>query len=106
MIALGPYLRGPAREDALGALVVALLLLPQCLAYALLAGLPAQVGLAASLLPLVAYAALGSSPWLGVGPVALLALMLAHALPAAGPEVSATQAAWVVDTSGPAAGRA
>ncbi len=73
--------RGDAlRDDLVAALVVSVLLIPQSLAYAQLAGLPAQVGLYASLLPLVAYAALGSSPVLGVGPVAVLALMISQAL--------------------------
>jgi SulP family sulfate permease len=68
------------QSDLLAALVVSVLLIPQSLAYAQLAGLPPQVGLYASLLPLVAYAALGSSPVLGVGPVAVLALMISQAL--------------------------
>ena len=54
----------------LAGLVVTVLVLPQSLAYAMLAGLPPQVGLYASILPLVAYAALGSSMTLAVGPVA------------------------------------
>ncbi|MDC8770168.1 SulP family inorganic anion transporter [Roseateles albus] len=74
------YGRELAQADILAALVVAVLLIPQCLAYAMLAGLPPQIGLYASLLPLLAYAALGSSPVLGVGPVAVLALMIAQAL--------------------------
>lgn len=68
------------RADLVAGAIVAVLLIPQSLAYALLAGLPAQVGLYASLLPLLAYAALGSSPVLGLGPVAVLALMIAQAL--------------------------
>ncbi len=68
------------RADVMAAFVVSVLLIPQSLAYAMLAGLPAQVGLYASLLPLLAYAALGSSPVLAVGPVAVLALMIAQAL--------------------------
>jgi len=60
------------RADVMAAFVVSVLLIPQSLAYAMLAGLPAQVGLYASLLPLLAYAALGSSPVLAVGPVAVL----------------------------------
>ncbi|MDR7299564.1 SulP family sulfate permease [Pelomonas aquatica] len=68
------------RADLLAGAVVAVLLIPQSLAYAMLAGLPPQVGLYASLLPLLAYAALGSSPVLGLGPVAVLALMIAQAL--------------------------
>ncbi|MGS0758875.1 SulP family inorganic anion transporter, partial [Roseateles sp. GG27B] len=66
------YRRGPLRDDLLAAFVVSVLLIPQSLAYAMLAGLPPQIGLYASLLPLVAYAALGSSPVLGLGPVAVL----------------------------------
>ncbi len=76
--------------------VVAVLLIPQSLAYAMLAGLPPQVGLYASLLPLLAYAALGSSPVLGLGPVAVLALMIAQALGALPAGVSPTQGALVM----------
>lgn len=93
---LGAYFRGPARDDIVAALVLAILLVPQCLAYALLAGLPPQVGLYASLLPLVAYALLGSSPLLGIGPVALLALMIAQAVGAVPAGVTASQAALVL----------
>ena len=74
------YRRDALRDDLLAALVVSVLLIPQSLAYAQLAGLPPQVGIYASLLPLVAYAALGSSPVLGVGPVAVLALMISQTL--------------------------
>ncbi|RTL47128.1 MAG: STAS domain-containing protein [Burkholderiales bacterium] len=84
-------LKPPAtwRADLLAGAVVAVLLIPQSLAYAMLAGLPPQVGLYASLLPLLAYAALGSSPVLGLGPVAVLALMIAQALGGLPPGVSA-----------------
>ena len=68
------------RADLVAGVVVAVLLIPQSLAYAMLAGLPPQVGLYASLLPLLGYAALGSSPVLGLGPVAVLALMIMQAL--------------------------
>jgi SulP family sulfate permease len=68
------------RDDLVAAAVVSVLLIPQSLAYAQLAGLPPQVGLYATLLPLLAYAALGSSPVLGIGPVAVLALMISQAL--------------------------
>ncbi|HEY9105534.1 MAG TPA: SulP family inorganic anion transporter [Roseateles sp.] len=73
-------MRATWRADLIAGAVVAVLLIPQSLAYAMLAGLPPQVGLYASLLPLLAYAALGSSPVLGLGPVAVLALMIAQAL--------------------------
>ena len=69
------------------------MLIPQSLAYAMLAGLPPQAGLYASILPLVAYAALGSSTTLAVGPVAVISLMTAAALaplaPAGSPEYAA-----------------
>ena len=90
------YARNAPRDDLLAACIVAVLLIPQSLAYALLAGLPPQVGLYASLLPLVAYAALGSSPVLGVGPVAVLALMISQALAQAPAGVSAQDAALVL----------
>ena len=76
------YDRQQAGHDLLGALLVSLLLTPQALAYAQLAGLPAEAGLFASILPLLAYALFGASPGvaLAVGPVAILALMTASAL--------------------------
>lgn len=84
------------RADLVAGAVVAVLLIPQSLAYAMLAGLPAQVGLYASLLPLLAYAALGSSPVLGLGPVAVLALMIAQALAGLPAGVSAEAGALVL----------
>lgn len=71
-------------DDLIAALIVTVLLVPQSLAYALLAGLPPVVGVVASMLPLLAYAAFGSSTTLAVGPVAVLAMMTAQvALPVA-----------------------
>lgn len=84
------------RADLIAGAVVAVLLIPQSLAYAMLAGLPPQVGLYASLLPLLAYAALGSSPVLGLGPVAVLALMIAQALSGLPAGVSAEAGALVL----------
>jgi sulfate permease, SulP family len=84
------------RDDLLAALVVSVLLIPQSIAYAMLAGLPPQVGLYASLLPLLLYAALGSSAHLGVGPVAVLALMIAQTLGQAPAGVSPSEAALVL----------
>jgi SulP family sulfate permease len=84
MHALPAWLRDYRREwlagDLTAGLIVTVMLIPQSLAYALLAGLPPQVGLYASLLPLVAYALLGSSMTLAVGPVAVASLMTASAL--------------------------
>jgi sulfate permease, SulP family len=64
-------------DDMLAAVIVTIMLVPQSLAYAMLAGLPPQVGLYASVLPLVAYAVFGTSRTLAVGPVAVISLMTA-----------------------------
>ena len=66
--------------DLSAAIVVTLMLIPQSLAYALLAGMPAHVGLYASVLPLIGYALLGRSPALAVGPVAIASVMTFDAL--------------------------
>ncbi|WP_116809897.1 SulP family inorganic anion transporter [Steroidobacter cummioxidans] len=77
------WLRGYDRSnftgDLFAALIVTLMLIPQSLAYAMLAGLPPQIGLYASIAPLIAYAAFGSSRTLSVGPVAVVSLMTAAA---------------------------
>jgi len=65
--------------DGVAALIVAVMLIPQSLAYAMLAGAPPEMGLYASLLPLIAYGLLGSSRTLSVGPVAIISLMSATA---------------------------
>ena len=67
-------------DDIIAALVISMMLIPQSLAYAMLAGLPPQAGLYASLLPLIAYALLGSSGPLSVGPFAITSIMTATAL--------------------------
>ncbi|XKH02395.1 sulfate permease [Marinobacter nauticus] len=74
------YGRDQATSDLVAAVIVTVMLIPQSLAYALLAGLPAQVGLYASILPLVIYAIFGTSRTLSVGPVAVASLMTAAAL--------------------------
>ncbi|MEY8841944.1 SulP family inorganic anion transporter, partial [Cribrihabitans sp. XS_ASV171] len=74
------YTRGQFTGDVTAALIVTIMLIPQSLAYALLAGLPAEVGLYASILPLVAYGLFGTSRALAVGPVAVVSLMTASAL--------------------------
>lgn len=74
------YDREAFQGDGLAALIVTVMLIPQSLAYALLAGLPPQVGLYASMLPLLGYALFGSSNALAVGPVAVVSLMTAAAV--------------------------
>lgn len=66
-------------NDLVAAVIVTIMLIPQSLGYAQLAGVPAEVGLYASILPLVAYAIFGTSRTLAVGPVAVLSLMTAVA---------------------------
>ena len=77
---LRDYRRDTFASDMLAGLIVTIMLIPQSLAYALLAGLPAEMGLYASILPLIAYALLGSSRTLSVGPVAVVSLMTAMAV--------------------------
>ncbi|MCX2975522.1 sulfate permease [Halieaceae bacterium IMCC8485] len=74
------YNRETLSADLLAALIVTIMLIPQSLAYSLLAGLPAEVGLYASILPLIVYALFGTSRTLAVGPVAVASLMTASAL--------------------------
>lgn len=80
------YDAGTLSADLLAAVIVTIMLIPQSLAYAMLAGLPPEMGLYASVLPLVAFALFGSSRTLAVGPVAVVSLMTASAV---GPVVAA-----------------
>ena len=74
------YTKTTLAQDAVAAVTVTVLLVPQSLAYALLAGLPPEMGLYASIGPLLLYAAFGSSRTLSVGPVAVASLMTASAI--------------------------
>ena len=71
-----PWLSG----DLVAGVVTAIMIIPQSMAYAMLAGLPVQIGLYASLLPLLGYALFGTSMSMSVGPVAVTALMTAALL--------------------------
>ncbi len=71
-----PYLP----SDLMAGITVAIVLIPQGLAYALIAGLPAVYGLYASLVPLIVYSFMGTSRALGVGPVAMDSLLVAAGL--------------------------
>ena len=62
-------------NDLVAAAIVTIMLIPQSLAYAMLAGLPPEIGLYASILPIIAYALFGTSRALAVGPVAVISLM-------------------------------
>lgn len=74
------YDRQALAPDLMAGTITAILLIPQALAYALLAGLPAEVGLYASIIPPIVYALFGTSRTLAVGPVAVAAVMVATAL--------------------------
>ncbi len=74
------YDRDTLARDLMAALIVTIMLIPQSLAYALLAGLPPEVGLYASVAPLLLYAVFGTSRVLAVGPVAVVSLMTAAAI--------------------------
>lgn len=74
------YDRATLTNDVVAAIIVTIMLIPQSLAYAMLAGLPPEIGLYASILPLVAYALFGTSRTLAVGPVAVVSLMTASAV--------------------------
>jgi len=63
------------KSDLLSALIVIAMLVPQGMAYAMLAGLPPIMGLYASILPMIIYAMAGSSPTLSIGPVAIISMM-------------------------------
>ncbi len=74
------YDSGKFADDTVAAIVVAIMLVPQALAYALVAGLPPETGLYASIFGLTLYAFFGTSNTLSVGPVAVISLMTAAAL--------------------------
>ncbi|MCL4295295.1 MAG: solute carrier family 26 protein [Anaerolineae bacterium] len=70
------YQRANLVGDLMAGIIVAIMLVPQGMAYALLAGLPPQVGLYASIAPLIIYGLLGTSRTLAVGPVAIVSLLV------------------------------
>ena len=73
---ISQYQRKQFIGDLIAGIVVAIMLIPQAMAYAMLAGLPPQVGLYASIAPLVLYSLFGSSNALAVGPVAMVSLLV------------------------------
>ncbi|RCK27410.1 sulfate:proton symporter [Thalassospira profundimaris] len=74
------YDRTAFGNDMIAAVIVTIMLIPQSLAYALLAGLPPEAGLYASIAPIILYAIFGTSRALAVGPVAVVSLMTAAAI--------------------------
>lgn len=74
------YSRAAAINDLTAAVIVTIMLIPQSLAYAMLAGLPPEAGLYASIVPILLYSIFGTSRSLAVGPVAVVSLMTAATL--------------------------
>jgi len=74
------YDRSAFSNDMIAAVIVTIMLIPQSLAYALLAGLPPEAGIYASIAPIVLYAVFGTSKALAVGPVAVVSLLTASAI--------------------------
>lgn len=74
------YNRTAFSNDMIAAVIVTIMLIPQSLAYALLAGLPPETGIYASIAPIMIYAIFGTSRALAVGPVAIVSLLTASAV--------------------------
>ncbi|MFN2305927.1 MAG: sulfate permease [Paracoccaceae bacterium] len=74
------YNRTALGNDAIAAVIVTIMLIPQSLAYAMLAGLPPEAGIYASIVPIMLYAVFGTSRALAVGPVAVVSLLTASAV--------------------------
>ncbi|MGR3803385.1 SulP family inorganic anion transporter [Marinibacterium profundimaris] len=74
------YDRNAFSNDMIAAVIVTIMLIPQSLAYALLAGLPPEAGIYASIAPIILYAIFGTSRALAVGPVAVVSLLTAAAI--------------------------
>ena len=86
---LAGYDNARLKGDLSAGLTVGVMLIPQGMAYAMIAGLPPIYGLYASLIPLIIYALLGTSRQLAVGPVAMVSLLVAAGVgPLAGGDVS------------------
>jgi SulP family sulfate permease len=74
------YSRQSLSNDLIAAVIVTIMLIPQSLAYAMLAGLPPEAGIYASIVPILFYAIFGTSNALAVGPVAVVSLLTASAI--------------------------
>ena len=73
---LADYKKSEFSGDLIAGTIVAIVLLPQAMAYAMLAGLPPQIGLYSCIVPILMYAVFGTSRTLAVGPVGLMSLMV------------------------------
>jgi SulP family sulfate permease len=94
------YDRRALTGDLLAATIVTIMLIPQSLAYALLAGLPPEAGLYASIVPIILYALFGTSRTLAVGPVAVVSLMTAATIGTVAEQGTAGYAAAALTLAG------
>lgn len=83
------YQREHLLGDIIAGIITAIVLVPQGMAYALLAGLPPEVGLYASIVPLILYGLLGTGRALAVGPVAMISLLVASGIGSLNPQNTA-----------------
>ncbi|MEL7234880.1 MAG: SulP family inorganic anion transporter, partial [Chloroflexota bacterium] len=86
---LPKYSREDLTGDVIAGIIVAVMLVPQSMAYALLAGMPPETGLYASILPLIIYGLLGTSRVLAVGPTAMMSLLIAAGIGSLNPASTA-----------------
>ena len=77
---LKSYKKSYLSSDILAGITVGIMLIPQGMAYAMIAGLPSVFGLYAALIPQIIYAIMGTSRQLAVGPVAMDSLLVASGL--------------------------
>jgi len=89
------YERKHLKGDVTAGLTVAVMIIPQAIAYGLLAGVPPEVALYASIVPMFAYALLGTCRELSVGPAALISLMTAEAIHELRPGAEMASPEWV-----------
>jgi sulfate permease, SulP family len=92
---LASYDRDSLRGDVQAGLTVAVMIIPQAIAYGLLAGVTPEVALYASIVPMTAYVLLGTCRELSVGPAALISLMTAEAVRAVSPHAAEGSAEWL-----------
>ncbi|MFQ6551519.1 SulP family inorganic anion transporter [Aestuariibius insulae] len=99
---LPPWLDGygpkAAIADGVAGVILAVLLVPQAMAYALLAGLPPEAGLYTAMIPPLLYAVFGLSAFVSVGPVALASLLVADAIGSSGMEPMQAAAIIAIET--------
>ncbi len=96
LVWLPSYSRELLTRDLSAGITTAVMLVPQAMAYSLLAGLPPVIGLYASIVPLVLYAVFGTSRQLAVGPVAMVSLLVASGVGALAPSGSAEYVTYAV----------